>query len=75
MNYIIHVKEDGVVSARSETSVEGLTWKSEGEGKRMIRARQDMLDVDGRSGGVAYYVVNTVHIGILAAGGKITITV
>lgn len=70
MNYIIHVKEDGVVSARSETSVEGLTWKSEGEGKRMIRARQDMLD-----GGVAYYVVNTVHIGILAAGGKITITV
>lgn len=25
------VKEDGVVSARSETSVEGLTWKSEGE--------------------------------------------
>lgn len=70
VNYIIHVKEDGVVSARSETSVEGLTWKSEGEGKRMIRARQDMLD-----GGVAYYVVNTVHIGILAAGGKITITV
>lgn len=41
----------------------------------MIRARQDMLDVDGRSGGVAYYVVNTVHIGILAAGEKITITV
>lgn len=40
----------------------------------MIRERQDILDVDGRRDGVEYYAVNTVHIGILAAGEKITTT-
>lgn len=35
-----------------------------------------MLDVDVlRYGGVEYYAVNTVHVGTLTAGEKITITV
>lgn len=63
------VKEDGVISAGSETLVEGLTQKSEGEENHKA----------GYAGcvksGVEYYAVNTVHVGTLTAGEKITITV
>lgn len=66
------VKEDGVISAGSETLVEGLTQKSEGE-------ENHKAGYAGcgcvKSGGVEYYAVNTVHVGTLTTGEKITITV
>lgn len=65
------------VSGGVETLVEGLTQKRGEKGKVCGKAEEDGETVAGYVGcrwyvrGVAYYTVNTVHIGMRAAGEEI----